>query len=95
MDTQIENYNEAMKAARRIFFLTGCYVCKNITKEEHDELDELIATDDANMYLFELLTGAGCVDGLLLGLSRGKVQDNPFEKIRKRSLFSFLRKVFK
>jgi hypothetical protein len=92
---QTEKYYEGMKNARRIFYLAGCYVSKHITQQEYDELDELIATDDANMYLFELLTDAGCVDGFLIGLSRGRVKDNPFEKIRRKGLFSFFGKIFK
>jgi hypothetical protein len=92
---QTEKYYEGMKDARRIFYLTGCYVSKNITQQEHHELNVLIATDDANMYLFELLTDAGCVDGFLFGLSRGRVKDNPFEKIRRRGFFSFFKKIFK
>jgi hypothetical protein len=95
INQQIEKYNEKMKNARRIFFLSGCYVGRGLTKEEHGELDELIIADDEHMYLFELLTDQECIDGFLSGLSGIRAQRRPQKQRRKRGLFSFVRKIFK
>ena len=50
------NLPEKATPAYRIVYLVAGYICRSITEEEHDELDEWVNDSDSNMQLFEELT---------------------------------------
>ncbi len=72
MSESSEKYDKEMSDTRRMFFLTACYICDNMTEAESIELDDLINANDQNMLLFEQLAEKICFNNFMLGLSRRK-----------------------
>ncbi|RYF82357.1 MAG: hypothetical protein EOO03_16065 [Chitinophagaceae bacterium] len=70
MNKLLEPYGPVVAA--RIDYLIGGYVTESLTEEEHVELNDWIELNDANMYVFEVLTEDDAVEAYLRRFKDGK-----------------------
>jgi hypothetical protein len=52
---------ERLAVTKRVYYLTGRYLAKRLTRKEHDELDQLIMSDEAYEEIFSTLCHRECM----------------------------------
>ncbi|MBO9684944.1 MAG: hypothetical protein J7502_20100 [Flavisolibacter sp.] len=80
-DTLIEQLpefdNERRSTMERVYYLSGLYLAKRLSRKEHDELDELVVNDEQCEKIFATLTykeGLGVFLKALAGLKQDKTK---------------------
>ena len=54
---QLPEFNHERKSTmKRVYYLSGLYLTKRLTRKEHDELDELVENDEQYEEIFATLT---------------------------------------
>ena len=71
-----ESFRNMDEGAYRIAYLVAGYMRKNLTEEEHDELDTWVEASDENMLLFEELTDEKNIEANLAWMDKTKVEEN-------------------
>jgi transmembrane sensor len=71
-----ESLRNMDEGAYRIAYLVAAYIRKNLTEEEHDELDKWVESSDENMLLFEELTDERNIEANLAWMDKTKGEEN-------------------
>jgi hypothetical protein len=69
--------HERKSTMKRVYYLSGLYLAKRLTRKEHDELDELVVNDEQYEEIFATLTyqeGLGDFLNALAGLQQDETK---------------------
>lgn len=77
---QLPEFDDERKATmERVYYLSGLYLTRRLTREQHDELDDLVANDEQYEEIFATLTykeGLGAFLKAIAGLKQNETSES-------------------